>query len=279
MAYETIRITPVAGALGAEIGAVDLSRDLDDAVIGEIRDALHEYLVIFFRDQDITPARHLAFARRFGEILPYPLVKGLDDFPEIVPVLKREHETVNFGGLWHTDTAYLETPPMGSILVARELPPYGGDTLWSNMVLAYESLSVGMKRMLDGLRAVNSADKAGAAASREDRRSDAARDDSNMSTTATHPIVRTHPVTGRKVLYVNFGHTVRFENMTEAESAPILDMLFRHQRRPEFTCRLHWKPGTIAFWDNRTTQHNPINDYHGHRRLLHRVTLAGERPF
>lgn len=278
MEFETLAVEPVAGALGAEVSGVDLAEPLSDRTVEDIKDALFAHLVLFFREQDITPAQHLAFARRFGEILPYPLVQGLDEYPDIVPVLKLEHETVNFGGIWHSDTAYLEAPPMGSILVARELPPVGGDTLWANMYLAYDTLSDGMKRMLEGLVAVNSAEKREALTTREDRRGSDPKDDSGLQTTAEHPVVRTHPVTGKRILYVNLGHTTRFKDMTEEESAPLLRYLFRHQTRPEFTCQLRWRPGTIAFWDNRASQHLPINDYHGYRRLLHRVTLAGERP-
>jgi taurine dioxygenase len=269
----------MAGALGAEVEGVDLSKPLDDQAIGEIEQALYEYLILAFRDQDITPDQHLAFARRFGDILPYPLVKGLDDYPDIVPILKLEHETVNFGGIWHSDTAYLTEPPMASVLVARELPPVGGDTLWSNMYAAYDALSDGMKRMLDGIIAVNEAENPHSTKTRAARRQENPKDDSGLATTAEHPVIRTHPVTGRKILYVNLGHTTRFKDMTEEESAPLLNYLFQHQIRPEFTCQLRWAPGTIAFWDNRASQHNPINDYHGYRRLMHRVTIAGEKPF
>jgi taurine dioxygenase len=271
-----IAIHPIAGALGAEISGVDLSRPLDDATLGALRRAWLERLVIFFRDQDLSPAQFLAFARRFGEVIEYPFVKGLDDYPEIIPVLKLEHERVNFGGVWHSDTAYLDVPPMASMLIAREIPPFGGDTLFASMYLAYETLSDGMKRLLDPLAAVNASAKADVTRTREDRMKDGAREKKDYL--ATHPVVRVHPETGRRALYVNVAHTIRFDGMTEEESAPLLDYLFRHQIRPEFTCRFRWRPGSIAFWDNRCTQHNPINDYHGHRRLLHRVTLAGDPP-
>jgi taurine dioxygenase len=269
----------MAGALGAELLDIDLSTPLDPECVDEVRNALHEFGVIVLRNQNITPQQYLNFAQYFGDILPYPMVQGLSDFPNIVPVLKKEDEKVNFGGLWHSDTTYLEKPPMGSMLLALELPPKGGDTIWSNMMMAYETLSDGMKHMLDGLIAINSSKKGSAAATRADRRKDAAKDDSGLKTTAEHPVVRTHPVTGKKSLYVNFGHTTHFKDMTEAESTPILNYLFKHQTRPEFTCQLHWEVGTLAFWENRITQHNPINDYHGYRRLLHRITLAGEKPF
>jgi len=276
--YDAINLDPISGAIGAEISGVDLSEPLTDVVVHEIRHAFLEHLVVFFRDQSLTPQQQLAFAERFGEPLQYPFIKGLDDCPMIVPVLKREHETVNFGGIWHSDTAYLERPPMASMLYAKELPPFGGDTLFANMYVAYETLSDGMRRMLDGLMAVNSADRPAAAVTREDRIREGGRDDDERSTEAIHPVVRTHPETRRKALYVNFAHTVRFDGMTEEESAPLLDYLFAHQTKPELTCRFRWDVGSLAFWDNRCAQHNPINDYHGYRRLLHRVTLAGDRP-
>jgi taurine dioxygenase len=273
-----IGIHPMAGALGAEISGVDLSQDLPEATIAELRRAWLEHLVIFFRDQDLPAARFMAFARRFGEVIEYPFVRGLDEFPEIIPVVKLEHERVNFGGVWHSDTAYLEVPPMASMLIAREVPAAGGDTLFANMYLAYETLSAGMKRLLDGLVAINSSATADVTRTREDRMKDSARKDTRTEYVAAHPVVRVHPETGRKALYVNVAHTVGFEGMTAEESAPILQFLFRHQVRPEFTCRFRWRPGSLAFWDNRCAQHNPINDYHGQRRVMHRITLAGDKP-
>jgi taurine dioxygenase len=273
-----MEVTKIAGALGAEIAGIDLSRDLDDRTIAAIRQAWLDHLVVFFRDQDLSPQRFLAFARLLGEPVEYPFLEGLADLPVITQVIKLEHERVNFGGLWHSDTAYLERPPMGTMLVAREVPPQGGDTIFANMYLAYESLSKGMRRLIDGLQAVNSSSKADVTKTREDRLRDAARADAKAEYTAVHPVVRTHPETGRKALYVNPGHTVRFADMSEAESAGLLDYLYRHQTRPEFTCRFRWREGSLAFWDNRSTQHNPINDYHGYRRVMHRITLAGDVP-
>ncbi|HHK74603.1 MAG TPA: taurine dioxygenase [Rhizobiales bacterium] len=271
-------IRPVSGALGAEIFGVDLAGDLPDETIAVIRQALLEHLVIFFRDQTITEAQHLAFARRFGTPVDYPMIKGLEGFPEIVPIIKLEHEKVNFGGMWHSDTTYLDEPPMASILVARELPPYGGDTLFANMYLAYEALSDGMKQMLEGMRAVNSSKKGAIAATRAERVKTAAKTSPDDELIGIHPVIRTHPETGRKLLYVNPGHSIRFENMSVEESEPLLAYLFSVQTRPEFTCRFRWRPGSIAFWDNRATQHNPVNDYHGFRRVMHRITLAGDIP-
>jgi alpha-ketoglutarate-dependent taurine dioxygenase len=278
MPSRSFEIRRLSGALGAEIHGVDLARDLDGDTVAALRRVWLEHLVIFFRDQDLTPERFLAFARRFGEPVEYPFVKGIEGFPEIIPVVKLAHETVNFGGLWHTDTAYLERPPMGTLLIAREVPPYGGDTLFANQYLAWEALSEGMKRLLDGLVAVHSSAKADVTRTREDRMRDGKREEARTDYVAEHPVVRTHPETGRKALYVNGAHAVRFKDMSEAESAPLLDYLFRHQVRPEFTCRFAWQPGSIAFWDNRCALHNPVNDYHGHRRAMHRVTLAGDEP-
>ena len=275
---QPLAVHPVAGALGAEITGVDLSQELSAETLAALRRAWLEHLVIFFRDQPLPPARFLAFARGFGEPIEYPFVKGLDDFPEIIPVMKLANEKINFGGVWHSDTTYLDVPPMASMLVAREVPPVGGDTLFANMYLAYETLSDGMQRLLSGLRAVASSSKADASRTREDRLKDSGRSDAREEYIATHPVVRVHPETGRRALYVNVAHTVRFESMTTDESAPILDYLFGHLARPELTCRFRWQPGSIAFWDNRCAQHNAINDYHGHRRAMHRITLAGDKP-
>ncbi len=274
----TMDVRRVAGALGAEVQGVDLAHALDDDQVAALRNAWHEHLVLFFRDQHLTPAQFMAFARRIGRPVEYPFVKGIEGYPEIIEVKKLAHETVNFGGIWHSDTTYLAEPPMASMLLARETPPFGGDTLFANMYLAYETLSAGMRRMLDGLRAVSSSAKADVSRTREDRIKSDGRADSREEYVAEHPVVRTHPETGRKALYVNVAHTVRFADMTEAESAPLLAYLFEHQARPEHTCRFVWQPGSIALWDNRCTQHNPVNDYHGHRRVMHRITLAGDRP-
>jgi taurine dioxygenase len=274
----TIEVRRVAGALGAEVLGVDLAHALDDDQVEALRSAWHEHLVLFFRGQDLTPAQFMAFAGHIGRPVEYPFVKGIDGYPEIIEVKKLAHETVNFGGIWHSDTTYLAEPPMASMLLARETPPFGGDTLFANMYLAYETLSEGMRRMLDGLRAVSSSAKADVSRTREDRIKSDGRTDGRQEYVAEHPVVRTHPETGRKALYVNVAHTVRFVDMAEAESAPLLGYLFEHQARPEHTCRFVWQPGSIALWDNRCTQHNPVNDYHGHRRVMHRITLAGDRP-
>jgi taurine dioxygenase len=277
LAYRTITVTPISGAIGAEIHGVDLAAHLDDATLAEIRRAWLDHLVVFFRDQELTPDAFLAFARRIGEPVEYPFVKGIDGYPEIIAVANINLETVNFGGIWHSDTAYLDRPPMATMLLAREVPPVGGDTLFANMYAAYEALSPGMQRMLDGLVGVNSSALADVSKTREDRIRESGAT-SEVEYTAEHPVVRTHPETGRKSLYANVAHTARFRDMTEDESRPLLQYLFAHSVRPEFTCRFQWRVGSLALWDNRCAMHNPVNDYHGHTRRMHRITLAGDVP-
>src|SRR6266853_779304 len=216
MVAQSISVSPIAGALGAEIAGVDLSLPLSDRVIGEIRSALLDHLVIFFHDQHLTPEQQLEFGRRFGALQVHEFVEAMAGYPEILEVRKEPEETRNFGGGWHTDVSYLERPSLGSVLYALEVPDFGGDTMFANQYLAYESLSDGMKAMLD--------------------------------------------------------------DMTAEESAPLLNYLCDHAVRPEFTCRFRWRPNSIAFWDNRSVQHNAINDYRGERRVMHRVTIEGERP-
>ena len=272
-----ITVTPIAGALGAEIGGIDLSQPLQAADIAAMRRALLDHLVIFFRDQQLTSDHYMAFAEAFGEPAAYPLIKGIDGYPFITEIVKREQDKANFGGIWHADTTYLETPPMGSMLYALEVPPWGGDTMFANQYLAYESLSGPLRQFLDGLTGVSTSVKADVSKTREDMISNAG-EAQNHNFVAEHPAVRTHPETGRKCLYVNVAHTSHFKGMTEKESAPILNHLFEHQVKVEFTCRFRWRVGSLAFWDNRAAQHNPINDYHGYRRVMRRITLAGECP-
>lgn len=273
-----LQIERIAGALGAEIHGIDLAAGLTETHAAQVRQALLEHQVIFFRDQHLDSAQYLRFAQAMGEPVEYPFVKGLDGYPVIIEVKKLEHERSNFGGIWHSDTTYLQQPPMGSMLLAREVPPFGGDTLFASQYAAYEALSDGMRKLLDPLVAVNSSAKADVSKTREDRIATDGRADAKKDYVSEHPVVRTHPETGRKALYVNVAHTLRFAGMTEEESAPLLHFLFRHQVRPEFTCRFAWRPGSLAFWDNRCVQHNPVNDYHGFRRLMHRITLAGDTP-
>jgi taurine dioxygenase len=252
--YRHIEVRPLAGALGAEVVGVDMARALDDEVVGEVRQAFLDHLVIFLRDQKVTPQQQVAFARRFGEPMEYPQLRGLPEAPLITPVVKLEHERNNFGGIWHSDTTYLAEPPMGSMLMALEVPPYGGDTMFANQYLAYEQLSDGLKKTLDGLVGISSSAKAEVSKTREDQMKAAGA--ALKVLTGEHPIVRTHPETGRKALYTSDAHTASFKGWTEKESLPLLKFL----------------------WDNRCAMHNPINDYHGFRRVMHRVTLKGDVP-
>jgi taurine dioxygenase len=268
----------IAGALGAELSGIDLTKKLDASQAAEVRQALLDHQVIFLRDQNLTPQQFLDFARAMGTPIEYPFVKGLEGFPEIIEVKKLENERLNFGGIWHSDTTYLEVPPMGSMLLSREIPPYGGDTMFANQYLAYEALSDTMKRLLDGLVGISTSAKADVSKTREDRMKSDGKQEAPRNYVAEHPVVRTHPETGRKALYVNVAHTAGIKGLTEQESAPLLSFLFEHQVKPEFTCRFAWTPNAIAFWDNRCAMHNPINDYHGFRRVMHRITLQGDRP-
>jgi taurine dioxygenase len=276
--YETIAVAPLDGALGAEISGVDLASDVPAETMAEIRRAWLAHLVVFFRDQDLDPDAFLAFARRIGEPVEYPFVSGIDGYPKIIEVTKLPHETVNFGGIWHSDTVYLERPPMASMLIAREVPPQGGDTQFANMYAAYDALAPDVKRKIDGLRAVNTSALADVSKTREDRMRDHGGATDDKEYVAVHPVVRTHPETGRKALYVNVAHTARFAGSTDDESRPLLQYLFEHSVQPEFTCRFVWQPGSLALWDNRCAMHNPINDYHGFTRRMHRITLAGDVP-
>jgi taurine dioxygenase len=282
--FRHIEAHRIAGALGAEITGVDLARDIDDAMMDEIRAALHENLVIFFRDQRLTPDRQLAFARRWGEIHLHPFIEGLPAHPEIIEIRKAETDKRNFGGTWHSDQMFAPQPAMGTMLYARQVPEAGGDTMFTNQYLAYESLSDGMRQMLEPLRAVSVGEggkKYGGKSRREfyaDRLTTVkVRDTGDLQTTSAHPLVRTHPETGRKSLYIG-SHVQYFEGMTEEESQPLLDFLTRHSMRPEFTCRFAWRSGSLAFWDNRCTQHFAINDYPAGTRLMHRITIRGDTP-
>ncbi len=278
-ALDAITVTPISGAIGAEIEGVDLSKPLGVETVRQIRQALLDHLVIFFRDQDLTPEAYMTFAERFGTPVEYPMIKGIEGYPYIIEIVKEAEQTVNFGGIWHADTTYLETPAMGAMLHAIEVPPKGGDTMWANQYMAYETLSEPLRRFLDGMTVVNSSAKADVSKTREDMIHQEGGNAPRPEFISEHPAVRTHPETGRRSLYVNVAHTSHFKGMTEEESAPILNYLFQHQVRPEFTCRFRWRKGSLAFWDNRCSQHNPINDYHGYRRVMRRISLEGDRPY
>ena len=274
-----MKVTALAPAMGAEITGLDLTKgDFKAQLIDDLKAIWLEHQLLVMRDQNLSPQRQLELARTIGEPDIYPFLDGLDGFPEITSVLKREDETVNFGGVWHTDTIYQEKPPMATMLQAVEFPPIGGDTLFANQHLAWDRLSDGLKQTLSCLRVICTAGKAKVAASRTARIAEKGKVVNADAMQASHPVVRTHPETGRKSLYASPGHVIRFDGWTEEESAGLLAYLFQHQILPEFQCRLGWRVGDIAIWDNRCTLHYPLNDYHGHRRLLHRITLKGDRP-
>ena len=278
--YRHVEVVPLCGALGAEVHGVDLSADVSDDVLAEIRKALNEYLVIFFRDQDLTPDQQKAFGLRFGSLNIHPVYEPLPGHPEILQVVKEADALNNIGDTWHSDATFLPEPPMGSILYAREVPPFGGDTLFANLYLAYEMLTEGMRRMLSSMNAVHSdAFLTQVNSERNATRSTKLRGGQMEAKETIHPVVRTHPETGRKCLYINEPFTVRFDGMSAQESRPILDYLLAHIKRPEFTCRFRWQVGSMAFWDNRCTHHYALNDYHGYRREMHRVTVNGDRPY
>ena len=270
-----MKITPLSTALGAQIDGVDLASPLSDQQVVEIESAQDEFEVLFFRDQALTPAAQQALAEQFGELLEYPYVEGYPEAPYVVEIAKLEGDKINFGGLWHTDSTYLATPPALTILYAREIPPLGGDTLFASMTRAYEALSSGMQEMLGTLTAVFSAEHSGGYAVREFRQNKSL---DRPPEQAVHPVIRRHPRSGKLALFVNAAHTARFTDMTEEESAPILEYLYQHQQRIEFSYRYQWQVGSLAMWDNRTTHHNPLNDYHGYKRVMSRVMTVGEVP-
>ncbi|HVZ06920.1 TauD/TfdA dioxygenase family protein [Rhodopila sp.] len=262
-----------APSVGAEISGVDLSRPLDAAARETIRHTLAERGVVFFHGQTLTPEQHIALARQFGEININRFFSHAEGHPEIALVVKEPHQTKNIGGGWHTDHSYDRVPAMGSMLYARETPPTGGDTLFASMYAAYDALSDGLKRTLAGLRAVHSSRHVFGV--KREGMEDRFHNQDLATQDAVHPVVITHPDSGRKALYVNPGFTLRFEGWTDEESRSLLSYLYQHAVRPEFAYRFAWQSGSLAFWDNRATWHYAVNDYHGERRLMHRITLEG----
>ena len=286
-ASELLDVRPLAGALGAELYAaggrgLDVN-SMDEAHVGAIREAMCAYHVVVLRDQQMEAGDLASFGRRFGELERHPYLGGTTAEPEVVPVIKEPHETVNFGGGWHSEMSFLECPPMATALYAVEVPSFGGDTLFANQQAAYLGLSDTMKRFAESLNAVHSA------ARQYGRRGDSDRyggERSSMKVQVsdeahaqlTHPVVRTHPETGAKALYVNRAFTEAVSGMRRHESKALLEMLWRHAVGEQFTCRVRWAPGTLTMWDNRSVQHYALNDYHGQRRHMLRVTIAGDRP-
>jgi len=271
----SIEVRPVSGGCGAEVLGVELA-NMNEAEFRRVRAAFTDYGVVFFREQTLSPEQHIALARRFGPIDVNKFFTAVRGYPEIAEVRKEKEQVQNIGGGWHTDHSYDDVPAMGSILVARELPETGGDTLFANLYAAYDGLSAGLRQTLGSLRAVHSSRHvfgAGAAYKQSELKDVFGNEDQVGD--AVHPVVITHPESGRKALYVNPAFTIRFDGWTAEESRPLLEFLYRQAARPEYTCRFHWQPGSVAFWDNRCTWHYALNDYHGQRRLLHRITIGG----
>ena len=271
-----IEVVPVSGGVGVEVHNVDIKSGIDAGTFDELRAAFVEHGLIFLRDQDITPDEHIAFAERWGQININRFFPRLDGYDQIATVTKEPDQTTNIGGGWHTDHSYDHVPAMGSILIARETPPVGGDTLFACMYTAYDTLSDGLKQTLENMKAVHSSRHIfGEQSSYRDAMKDRFSNPEEATQDAVHPVVITHPESGRKALYVNPGFTLHFDGWTAAESKPLLDYLYAHAVQLEHTTRFQWAPGSIAFWDNRCTWHYALNDYHGTRREMHRITVEG----
>jgi taurine dioxygenase len=270
---------PLSGALGLELRGFDLSGPLSDQQVASIRAAFNENHVLVFRDQTLTPETQMAFGRRFGELDTHPFVDGSPEHPEVLEIITAPDDRINFGGGWHSDVTFLDEPDLGSILYAVELPPFGGDTLFANQHTAYDTLSDTMKTLLDGLVGLHSAGpQYGVGGYSTQSKAMGTKNADLAAKVVEHPIVRTHPETGLKGLYVNQAFTIGIKGMKKDESNAILGFLFRHAVREHFTCRVQWRPGTLVMWDNRSVQHYALHDYAGHRRHVRRITVKGDRP-
>ncbi|MGE4608479.1 MAG: TauD/TfdA family dioxygenase [Myxococcota bacterium] len=279
--YTRIRVEPASACVGAEISGVDLA-DVDDETFEEIHHAWLEHQVLFFRDQHITPSQQAAFAEHFGELDTYPFIPPLPDHPHVIPIIKEPDTKLNFGGGWHSDMSYQAKPSMATILYALEVPTHGGDTLFPSMTAAYDALSTGMKTMLGSLNAVFTAAKVHGSDgfySNVSHPMGKKKDEAKEQARYIHPIVRTHPETGRKALYLDAPHVERFENMRIQESQPLMDFISGHATSPPFTTRFRWQAGSLAIWDNRCVQHYALNDYPGQRREMNRITIKGDVPY
>lgn len=272
----SLEVVPQTAALGAEIRGVDLSKPVGDSVFSEINDAFLTHQVIFFRDQTIQPERYVEFGKHFGELIDYLFVEGIAGHSKITEIVKTEESKESFGSYWHSDSTYLERPPKATLLYARQVPVLGGDTIFADMYAAYESLSPGMKELLLSLSAVYSAGLFDRDTGKYDDMQ--GRNQAKKHTLAVHPVIRTHDETDRKSLYVNETHTLCLDGMTREESLAIFSYLFEHVRKPEFSFRLRWETDTLTIWDNRCTQHYALNDYHGQRRVMHRLIAQGGVP-
>jgi len=268
--FKTLKITRLSGNIGAEIGNVDLSKTLDQNVIDEISRALARHGVIFFRDQEITPEQHEAFARRFGDLTDVRYVKTVKGHVSMSEVTKNEEDKANIGGSWHADQTFHEFPPKGAVLVARELPDFGGDTLFSSMACVFESLSPGLQRLLESLDVVHSNERLVAITNTN------LIGQNQPIKEVIHPAVIRNPLTGRKSIFLTPLYCLRFNGWSAEDSMPLLSYLYRLAERPEFQVRFTWRPGSIAFWDNWQVWHYAANDYHGKRRFMHRLAIKGE---
>lgn len=274
----------LCGAGGAEVSGLDLSKPLSAETQAGLRRALADHCVLFFRDQSLEPDQQKTFARQFGALAETPFIKPLEGHPEMMRVVREadEKKKLNFGGRWHSDLTFLEEPVLGTVLYSRESPTVGGDTIWTNQMLAYDALSPGMQRMLEKLTVMHSAKRSyGPQGTYADDDLKGMRINASEAALkeTPHPCVRTHPENGRRILFINWVYAIRFQDMTEEESAPLLEFLNRHSQRPEFQIRFRWSKGALAFWDNRSTQHLAVNDYAGYRRVMDRVTIAGDKPY
>ena len=272
--YNNFKVQPLAGALGAEILDIDLNK-INDSIFEEIYKAFVDYQVIGIPNQNLTPDEYLAFGRRWGEIHHYPYMKGLESHPEILEILKTETDTYAFGNVWHSDGSFTEIPPKATMLYAQELPPAGGDTLFADLYRAYDTLSDKMKNILGSVNGLYVGDQPLKLGNFSGAKSMKQQDPGKTKVHTHHPIIRMHPDSKNKALYIG-GHAVEIEGMTKEESTPILNYLKAHSTRPEFICRFKWSPGAIAIWDNRCTQHYAVDDYSGFRRRMHRITILGE---
>ena len=272
--YNNFKVHPLAGALGAEILDIDLNK-INDSIFEEIYKAFVDYQVIGIPNQNLTPDEYLVFGRRWGEIHHYPYMKGLESHPEILEILKTETDTYAFGNVWHSDGSFTEIPPKATMLYAQELPPAGGDTLFADMYQAYDTLSDKMKNILGSVNGLYVGDQPLKLGNFSGAKSMKQQDPGKTKVHTHHPIIRMHPDSKNKALYIG-GHAVEIEGMTKEESTPILNYLKAHSTRPEFICRFKWSPGAIAIWDNRCTQHYAVDDYSGFRRRMHRITILGE---
>lgn len=288
-AYKHISVKPMAGALGAEISGVDL-REVDEATFGEIREAWLEHLVVFFRDQKLSPEQQISFCKRFGEIHHHPFIKSMEEYPDILEIVKEESDTRAFGSTWHTDQMFNPKPAMATILYAKETPEAGGDTMFTNQYMAYDTLSDGMKAMLKDVKTWNvgnrkklsETDRMGSVSEGRykgnEKMAAKVRDPGDLVTEAAHPLVRTHPETGKKALYIG-NHAIGLHGFGDKEARPVLDYLMQHSVQPEMTCRFRWEVGSMAIWDNRCTMHRALNDYPGKRRRMHRITICGDAAY